>query len=417
MTKLGLDKIFLADFLNFISEILGLNIFLYLNESKELIYPEKTAPPFCLEALQLSSKSCTCKEPIMEKNIYMCPAGLFCKNFEMLFDGKSLGFMIIGHARLKEKDVSSCNKMNRFLEAYCSSPWQKDIISDKFTTVKYTTDEALNDPRFDTLNIVMRQLIKQYILSKSDRIRDEHEEFRINALKLRAINVAHEFQLPIQAMVAMAENLYLSLNEEKEEAEIAKELLFKLIKLSHIADNLRNLSEPTNQYEFKKIDYVTIIEDTIKLFREQAKKKGVTITNLEFIGQPNYIIEASHAHIEQVIFNVLNNAVKYSTSNKRIRVICRELKNYIAIEIINYGVGIEKDEIEGGLIFNEGYRGRLTKDQSRIGSGLGLWISKKIVDDHGGKIEIESDELRVGEKTDLYKTIVKIHFPLLQKRE
>ena len=172
-------------------------------------------------------------------------------------------------------------------------------------------------------------------------------------------------------------------------------------------------------YEFRDVKIYPIICDTVNLFRKEAKKKEIIIKDPEEIDIPIHFIEMSEPHIRQVIFNIIHNAVKYSfTSTNRVEryitIICKSMKNLYCIEITNYGVGIEMEEISERLIFQSGYRGRLARDRSRIGSGVGLKTVEKIIEDHNGFVEIKSEKMGVGPKIDPYKTTVKVCIPFNQ---
>lgn len=86
------------------------------------------------------------------------------------------------------------------------------------------------------------------------------------------------------------------------------------------------------------------------------------------------------------------------------------------MEFENCGLGILKEELDTGIIFQLGYRGVLASDRSRIGAGLGLYIIKKIVDRHRGTVSINSEKIGIGEKIDPYRTSVKVCLPITQKR-
>jgi two-component system phosphate regulon sensor histidine kinase PhoR len=93
--------------------------------------------------------------------------------------------------------------------------------------------------------------------------------------------------------------------------------------------------------------------------------------------------------ISDVIINILDNAIKYSTDKKQLEIITGSKKNYIFIEIADKGIGIVKEEQK--LIFDKFYRAS-TGNLAHVarGTGLGLTIVKNIIDAHRGKIELES---------------------------
>jgi len=173
-------------------------------------------------------------------------------------------------------------------------------------------------------------------------------------------------------------------------------------------------------------DNLKIILDTVRLFRKEATKKG-TILEDPIISKNLFssIIEISEPHIRQVLFNLIHNAVKYSyqstsQSNRYVRIYCKEYvqkkpyKEFYRVEISNYGVGITPEELLKELIFKDGYRGILSRDRSRIGSGFGLGRVKEIVEAHNGKMKIKSRLVGHDSKIDPYITTVIICIPFFQ---
>jgi two-component system sensor histidine kinase VicK len=93
--------------------------------------------------------------------------------------------------------------------------------------------------------------------------------------------------------------------------------------------------------------------------------------------------------IEQVVTNLLENAIKYSQDGGRISVSVEEDHSMILVSVADQGIGIPQDEI--GLIFDRFYRVQNSRSYETGGSGLGLAICRGIVEAHGGQIWVESD--------------------------
>ena len=91
--------------------------------------------------------------------------------------------------------------------------------------------------------------------------------------------------------------------------------------------------------------------------------------------------------MSQVIFNLLDNAVRFSTDPKEIEVTAGNERNWCVIRIKDKGIGIDKDE--AAKIFEKFYRGKAANVYSANGTGLGLTLVKYIVDAHGGNIKVE----------------------------
>jgi len=228
----------------------------------------------------------------------------------------------------------------------------------------------------------------------------------------------HEFLSPVQSIIADAENLFNEAEDGSELKDLAEKILQQATKLHFIAENIKGLV-----LESHKVDIYPIIQDTIELFRKEAKKKGIAIDDSvmeEAI--PVSVIEMSEFHIKQVFSNLIDNAIKYSCMNvepleRCITVVCNSDGNFYCVEISNYGLGIEPREMSDGLIFGAGYRGTLAQDCGITGLGLGLNTVKRIIDMYDGRIEVESKLLRSDQTTDLYKNIFEVYIPLRQPRK
>lgn len=420
--------------LNLISALTGLSISVHSKYYN--IYSDDYFPDFCKYIREINPTICSNFHSTNEPS--MCPAGLWRKIFkiETSKSDDDFGYLIIGHRRLKGKDHLSLARLNDLLCLYGLSQFNKIHILNSFDRVEIVEEAAFNNNIIDKLLIMCSKLLDNYKDTESkiknetnaelmariaqDQAKKEHElaereRKRVNELNILAAKVAHEVQLPIQAMVGIAENLYNELTDDEQKL-MAHSLLKNLIKLSLIADNLKNIEKPSDSYIFNKVNYIELLNQSLALFRRDAEKKGIAIGDIEIIGDPPRSVLGSELHLKQVFFNIINNALKYSlpVENDKYNVIsikCRNFKKYISIEISNYGIGILEKEIKSGLIFQCRYRGELAQDRVRIGSGLGLYISKKIIEDHKGKIKIKSKKMDSTEKHSVYFTEIKILLP------
>jgi signal transduction histidine kinase len=130
------------------------------------------------------------------------------------------------------------------------------------------------------------------------------------------------------------------------------------------------------------------VEEIIKMAENNAQEKNISIIKNIDASLDNIYGEPSS--IEEVLSNLIQNAIKYSPAGKNIFINAWDKQENILIEVIDNGIGIPENEI--ALIFNEFYRASNVKNEIKDGTGLGLAISKHIVEDHGGKIWVESIE-------------------------
>lgn len=139
--------------------------------------------------------------------------------------------------------------------------------------------------------------------------------------------------------------------------------------------------------KIKTIDLHELIDGLVGNFNIQAKKRdGNIVCHLE---ASNHVIEGDEVHIGNVIVNLLENAIKYCNRAPEIVVKTRNEKNQIRISVLDNGMGISRENMK--RIFDKFYRVPTGNIHNVKGFGLGLSYVKKIVQEHGGRISVESE--------------------------
>jgi signal transduction histidine kinase len=172
-------------------------------------------------------------------------------------------------------------------------------------------------------------------------------------------------------------------------------------RLAALVEDLLNVSRIEQgrlKVEMTAVDPQILIAEVIKELSVEANKKGLQLTSQI---NEKYIISADAARFKQVLINLIGNAVKYTTVGS-VTVKLQEKKEKLEIKIIDTGIGMSAQDRE--RLFQKFYRVRNDKTKNIIGTGLGLWITKQIVEIMKGQIYIDSIE-GVG-------TQVSILFPL-----
>jgi signal transduction histidine kinase len=141
------------------------------------------------------------------------------------------------------------------------------------------------------------------------------------------------------------------------------------------------------------INIEQLIKESVEVFRIYAEQNGGTITSS--LDLENNSILADKVHITNIIHNLLDNASKYSPENPTIDVKALTLNNGISVSITDNGKGMNREQQR--LIFDKFYRVPTGSVHDVKGFGLGLYYVKQIINQHGGKISVES-ELNKGSK-------------------
>jgi signal transduction histidine kinase len=147
----------------------------------------------------------------------------------------------------------------------------------------------------------------------------------------------------------------------------------------------------SNNYAGQKelVDLVSLVEQTVASFRERiGQQREVNFTHLDSSGRKDFLIQGDSIQLQMVFDNLLSNAYKYTTDNGKISVTSTLSTKGFSVDIEDNGVGIEKEALK--KIFDKFYRAEGTSRIRVQGSGLGLFIARSVVVDHGGTLSADS---------------------------
>jgi signal transduction histidine kinase len=161
--------------------------------------------------------------------------------------------------------------------------------------------------------------------------------------------------------------------------------LNKLLTLINLFDISRIHAEKM-QLRPEYFDFVALVNEVVGLLQE------TTGHNIIFQDNSAVLVTADHLRMEQVVTNLISNAVKYSPDGDDITVRVWTVYNFAHFSVTDKGIGIAKENLKD--LFSQFYRA-VEPGRNISGLGLGLFISKEIVERHGGTISVES-ELGIG---------------------
>jgi signal transduction histidine kinase len=217
---------------------------------------------------------------------------------------------------------------------------------------------------------------------------------------------SHQLRTPLTAIRGMLSMWYGGDFEnlsEKEKRKMLKRILVSANRLNNITNDMLDTMELEGgflKFQFKPVSMEKIIKETINTLKPNFDKKNIYIkleTDLKVSD-----VEVEPNYIRQVFMNVIDNACKY-TRKGGVSINMEKDNKYIKIIVKDTGVGVSKTDQK--KIFKKFTRGRNAISENASGSGLGLFIARKIVNEHGGKIEIESDGVGKGSVIKIYLKI------------
>jgi two-component system sensor histidine kinase ChvG len=213
---------------------------------------------------------------------------------------------------------------------------------------------------------------------------------RIEAIESFAADVAHELKNPLTSLRSAVETLPLAKTPESRARLLAVinhdvQRLDRLI--SDISDASR-LDAELQRYELEPVDLTKLLTTVVTVQNEIRDEDGVKVA-LAFEGgnAQAFTVPGNDSRIGQVINNLLDNARSFSPAGGTVRVTCRRLKDQVEIIVDDDGPGIRPDALE--KIFERFYTDRPHQGFGQ-NSGLGLSISKQIVEAHGGRMWAEN---------------------------
>ncbi len=210
-------------------------------------------------------------------------------------------------------------------------------------------------------------------------------------------NVSHELRTPLASMKVIAETLQEGALDDKDNA---KRFLTNMeIEIDHMTQlvnelmDLTRLESGTVQLNFESYDIKDLVNRVVERIHMQAKRAGLSISvNLEK-SLPK--IEFDGRLIEQVLINLIHNAIKFTAHGGSISISVKKQEDAVCFAIHDTGVGIEPEFLV--RIFERFYK--TDKARATSGTGLGLSIARHTVEAHGGKIWAES---KLGEGSTFY---------------
>jgi signal transduction histidine kinase len=223
----------------------------------------------------------------------------------------------------------------------------------------------------------------QYMASEISKAEDNQKKF--------VANVSHDFRSPLTSIKGYLEAMIDgTIPEDKHEKYLGILLneTERLTKLTNSLLTLNNLNVRGVVLEKSVFDINQVIRDTAASAEVQLSAKEIRL-DLVLTGDELYV-EADMGKIQQVLYNLLDNAIKFSHTGGVIKIETTEKHSKVFISVKDNGIGIPKDSLK--LIWDRFYKTDLSRGKDKKGTGLGLSITKEIISAHDEHINVISTE-------------------------
>lgn len=233
-------------------------------------------------------------------------------------------------------------------------------------------------------------------------IQEQHQNI-LKSAKMRqnfTANVTHELKTPLTSISGYAELIESGMTDEKDTRRFAKEIHRNAKRLLDMINDILQLSEldtRETEAETERLNLYHMAATCVEMLKITAEPHGIT---LQMKGDSAWI-EGNRGLIEEMLYNLCSNAIRYNKENGNVIVSVVETEEGTKLQVADTGIGIPKKHQE--RIFERFYRVDKSRSKERGGTGLGLAIVKHIAAEHHARISLESEE-GIG-------TIITVMFP------
>ncbi len=230
----------------------------------------------------------------------------------------------------------------------------------------------------------------------TEDIKKENEHLKsINAVKSDLISISsHQLRTSLSAlkwMIKMFQDKDLGplSNEQGEFLSKMSDSNERMIKLVNNMLTLNHAEDTALKFDIQTTDIKELLDETIFEFLGESHKKSI---ELVYINKDSKVpdIKCDKEMVRVVLQNLVENAIKYSDPNDKVFISTKLADNMLEISVHDTGIGI--NEMDKGHIFDKFYRADNAKDKDSVGSGLGLFTAKKIIEYHHGRMWFESEK-------------------------
>lgn len=221
-------------------------------------------------------------------------------------------------------------------------------------------------------------------------IQDVNREKRMNKLRADFIsNVTHELKTPLTAINMFAEALNMGkATSDSSQKKYTNIIVKESENLKRMINNILEFSRKENNKLSYKLEYSNLTNIVNSAIKEMDYFLEINQIDVNLNISDNVFANVYPEGIKQALSNLISNAIKYSSSNKKLNIQLFKKGVEIFIEVEDFGIGIPPEKLE--LIFEKFYRVNSNENETASGTGLGLTVTKDIIEEQHGKLLVES---------------------------
>lgn len=204
-------------------------------------------------------------------------------------------------------------------------------------------------------------------------------------------NISHDFRSPLTSIRGFATAMIDGTIPPELYNKYLNTICFETDRLTKLTSGLIELGKFDSHQallDIREFDLHSIIKQTVETFEGSCREKYISL-NLIFEGDEAHVM-ADKGKIEQVLYNLIDNAIKFSRNNSDINITTRSKGNKVIVSVKDYGIGIPKESLK--KIWERFYKTDSSRGKDKKGSGLGLSIVREIIQSHGEEIDVISTE-------------------------
>lgn len=222
----------------------------------------------------------------------------------------------------------------------------------------------------------------QYLAQEVQNLEDYRKKF--------IANISHDFRSPLTSIKGYVEAMKDGTIPYELQGKYLDVILFEVERLTKLTADLLELNAMDNRRELdiSEFDINAVIKKTAASFEGACTKKRLVL-ELVFSEKETFV-SADLARIQQVLYNLIDNAIKFSNNDSSIIVSVEPKSNKVFVSVKDFGIGIPKDSIK--RIWERFYKTDISRGKDKRGTGLGLPITKEIITAHNENINVISTE-------------------------